>query len=133
MSPISGGLASALDRLQAQVEKAEARLRKLPGSRHESASVELGDLKESDASTPCLEFGRIDGQDLECIKIVYYDGWGNQTDDNLPFLDLPISYRIQAATRIPTLVELAEAADSDLTTAAEHAASELEHFLSKND
>lgn len=131
MAPISGTTSAALDHLSAQVRAAENCLRRLPGSRHESASVHVTtEVRNSAEFDSYLEFGVVpaDEDETEQLKLVtYFDG---DIVEQKPFRDLPISARIDVAQYIKELIQLAEAAESKIAESAAEIADDLEQFLS---
>jgi hypothetical protein len=118
MALVSDSLRQSLDNLNSQVRAAEKLLRKIPGSRSESAEIPINFAL--DFSDCVLRFGCTGFRD----RIVVCTPCELNTIDSYS-----IDIQIEIAKLIPDLFAIARSSESDIREAADDAADAIQHAI----
>ena len=122
MSSISEKLSIALDNLKAQIFEATKRLARLPGG--EGAELLLNeDPQEGVSDYMCFEGGG--------IKLYKYNQHNNESYDHSPIMELPVAARVEAALRIPQLIDIAICREESVQAKILEVTSQIEECLSR--
>ena len=105
MSPVSNGMSIALDALKDQISQATERLKRIPGG--EGAELLFNeDPQEGVSDCMCFEGGE--------IRVYKYNQHNDESYDHSPIMELPFAIRVEAASRIPELIDNAFAREDEV-------------------
>ncbi len=131
-SAISGDILKSITRLHEQIVAAEALLKKLPGSRSETAKVWFADLFQSDDPDDLGSNLEYTGEAGICVRHNYFDkSTGFEASRLKRLQEFPTIVRIEIAKRIPELIQLSKAAEGKVAEDAEAVADSIEQAIAE--
>ena len=117
---ISESMSTSLDNLKAQIFEATKRLARIPGGE----GVELlfnEDPQEGVSDCMCFEGGE--------IKLYKYNQHNDESYDYSPIMELPVAARVEAALRIPQLIDHAIDREESVLMEVQKATLQIEECL----
>ena len=117
---ISESMSTSLDNLKAQIFEATKRLARIPGG--EGAEICFNeDPQEDVCDCICFEAGE--------IRVYKYNQHNDESYDHSPIMELPVAARVDAALRIPQLIDHAIDREESVLMEVQKATLQIEECL----